>query len=58
MKYLQQIRMDKARKLLMDTNASITEIALSLGYPNLYSFTRAFKLYFKESPVTLRKTSD
>lgn len=56
MKYMQKIRMDKARQLLLDTDATITEIALSLGYPNLYTFTRAFKIYFKESPLTLRKT--
>lgn len=56
MKYMQKIRMDKARQLLMDTDATITEIALSLGYPNLYTFTRAFKTYFKDSPLTLRKT--
>lgn len=56
MKYLQKIRMDKAKRLLIETDASVTEIALSLGYPNLYSFTRAFKMYYKESPLALRKT--
>ncbi|OMF38026.1 AraC family transcriptional regulator [Paenibacillus sp. FSL H8-0548] len=56
MKYIQKIRMDKARRLLIDTDATITEIALSLGYPNLYTFTRAFKIYYKQSPLTLRKT--
>ncbi|MGO4109055.1 AraC family transcriptional regulator [Paenibacillus sp. YAF4_2] len=55
MKYMQKVRMEKARRLLIDTNASVTEIGLSLGYPNLYTFTRAFKMYFKESPLALRK---
>lgn len=55
MKYLQKIRMEKARRLLIDTDASVTEIGLSLGYPNLYTFTRAFKMYFKQSPLALRK---
>jgi AraC-like DNA-binding protein len=55
MKYLQMIRMEKARRLLIDTDATVTEIGLSLGYPNLYTFTRAFKIYFKQSPLTLRK---
>ncbi|WP_214627727.1 AraC family transcriptional regulator [Paenibacillus agaridevorans] len=55
MKYLQMIRMEKARRLLIDTDATVTEIGLSLGYPNLYTFTRAFKIYFKQSPLALRK---
>jgi AraC-type DNA-binding domain-containing proteins len=54
-KYLQKIRMEKARRLLIDTDATVTEIGLSLGYPNLYTFTRAFKMYFKASPLALRK---
>ncbi|CAG7643983.1 HTH-type transcriptional activator RhaS [Paenibacillus allorhizosphaerae] len=50
LKYLQQIRMDKARRLLRETDATITEIALSLGYPNLFSFTRAFKNVYSIPP--------
>lgn len=53
-KYLQKIRMAKARRLLNDTDATVTEIALSLGYPNLYTFTRAFKTYHKLSPQAIR----
>lgn len=55
MKYMQKIRMEKARQMLIETDATVTEIALSLGYPNLYTFTRAFKIYYKESPQALRK---
>ncbi|MBB6675176.1 AraC family transcriptional regulator [Cohnella nanjingensis] len=54
LKYLQKIRMEKAMRLLRESDATITEIALSLGYPNLYSFTRAFKIYFKIPPLTVR----
>lgn len=54
MKYLQMIRMEKAKRLLKETDATVTEIALSLGYPNLYSFTRAFKTYYKAPPLTIR----
>lgn len=56
MKYIQKIRMDKAMRLLTETNASITEIALSLGYPSLYAFTRAFKVYYRASPLAMRAT--
>lgn len=53
-KYIQHIRMEKARRLLVGTDATVTEIALSLGYPNLYTFTRAFKSYFKTTPLYVR----
>jgi AraC-like DNA-binding protein len=52
--YLQKIRMEKAKQLLRETDATVTEIALSLGYPNLFSFTRAFKNYYSIPPIRLR----
>ncbi|WP_127579731.1 AraC family transcriptional regulator [Paenibacillus koleovorans] len=55
--YLRQIRMNKAKQLLLDTDASVSEIALTIGYPNLYSFTRAFKQYFQISPSAYRRNS-
>jgi len=58
MKYLQKIRMEKARQLLTDTDWAVTEIALSLGYPSLYTFTRAFKIYYRESHLNLRNSID
>lgn len=54
LKFIQHIRMEKAKQLLLDSNATVTEIALSLGYPNLYTFTRAFKQYYKASPLAVR----
>jgi len=54
MKYLQGVRMKKASRLLRETNATITEIALSLGYPNPHAFTRAFKGYYSCSPQAVR----
>lgn len=54
-KYLQNIRMEKAKRLLIETEASVTEIALSLGYPNLYTFTRAFKIYYDIPPQVMRR---
>lgn len=54
MKYLQKIRMDKAKQLLQNTDASVTEIAYTLGYPSLYSFTRAFKMYYQVPPLAVR----
>lgn len=48
--YLQMKRMEKSVIMLKENKYSITEIALTLGYPNLYSFTRAFKNYYGVSP--------
>ncbi|TJY42476.1 AraC family transcriptional regulator [Cohnella pontilimi] len=53
-KYIQKIRMEKAKRLLKETGATVTEIAMSLGYPNLYSFTRAFTVYHRISPNAFR----
>lgn len=53
-KYLQHIRMEKAKRMLEDTNASVTEIAYTLGYSNLGSFSRAFKTHCKIPPQAVR----
>ncbi|MCR2805169.1 AraC family transcriptional regulator [Paenibacillus sp. SCIV0701] len=58
MKYLQKVRMEKARRLLGESDATMTEVALSLGYPNLYAFTRAYRTYHKEPPAAGRAARD
>lgn len=55
--YLQNLKMKRAKQLLLETPLTITEIALSLGFPDLYSFTRAFRNYCNISPTMLRKES-
>jgi len=54
-KYLQKLRMDRGSDLLRGTSLSITEIALTIGYPDLYSFTRAFRNHFGTSPRKFRE---
>lgn len=54
MQYLQRLRMDKGAQLLRVTSLAVTEIALTLGYPDLYSFTRAFKNYYGVAPSVYR----
>ncbi|WP_179135942.1 AraC family transcriptional regulator [Paenibacillus sp. 32352] len=56
MQYLQKLRMDKASQLLRCTSLAVTEIAFTLGYPDLYSFTRAFKNYYGASPSSYRNS--
>ena len=41
--YIQQLKMDQARRLLVQTALSLTEVAHSVGYPDLFSFSKAFK---------------
>lgn len=51
MQYIIKLRMEKGRELLRDTRFSVTEIALSVGYPDLFSFSRAFSKYYGMSPT-------
>ncbi|MDQ1913882.1 AraC family transcriptional regulator [Paenibacillus sp. GD4] len=51
MQYIHRLRMELGAKLLQTTNLSVTEIALSTGYPELYSFSRAFKRYYGTAPT-------
>lgn len=48
--YIQSVKMGKAKKMLNSDYASITDIAYSLGYHNVYEFSRDFKKYTGTSP--------
>ncbi len=52
--YLRRLRMEQAQYLLKQTNRSVLDISLSLGYENATSFTRAFSSYFGEPPKQTR----
>jgi AraC-like DNA-binding protein len=54
-KYLQTLRMNEAVRLLKETELKLTEIALSVGFPDLYSFSKAFKKNYQVSPFLFRK---
>ncbi|WP_165452777.1 AraC family transcriptional regulator [Paenibacillus thalictri] len=56
LQYLQRLRMRNGANLLTETDLSVTEIALSLGYPDLYSFTRAFRKYYGIAPTQFRNS--
>lgn len=43
--YLNQLRIEKAKQLLMDTDLTIKQIASEVGYYNLQSFNRFFRKY-------------
>ncbi|MGC4233078.1 MAG: AraC family transcriptional regulator [Niabella sp.] len=53
--YLQDIRMHQAKRYLLDTQLSVQEIGLLLGYQNTSNFSMAFKKIHGFSPMKLRK---
>ena len=52
--FLLKTRMDVAEELLRENKISIKEIALTVGYTSIPSFSKAFLKYFGESPSTYR----
>jgi AraC-like DNA-binding protein len=52
--YLQQIRMNEARRYLLHTDLSIQQIGNLLGYQNMSNFSAAFKKFNGISPLKIR----
>lgn len=52
--YISELRMLKAKKLIVDKEVMIKEIAIECGYEYVQNFTRAFKKKFGISPEKLR----
>ena len=48
--YIHSIRIKKAKEMLCIDYSNITSIALSLGYPTIYDFSRTFKKHTGVSP--------
>lgn len=56
--YLIKIRLEKAKDILQkDTEGSIKNIANSVGYDDVYHFSKLFKKYYGISPLYYRKNS-
>lgn len=53
--YLQDIRMHQAKRYLLDTQMSVQEIGMLLGYQNTSNFSIAFKKTHGYSPIKLRE---
>lgn len=51
-----QRRVSAARRLLMETNMPIKEIAARLGYANVFFFSRQFREQAGVTPATLRRS--
>lgn len=54
-RYVNQIRLDHAAALLRQTNLSVTEIALTVGFSDSAYFTKRFKEAYHTTPVAFRR---
>ena len=57
-RYLTDLRMRKAKKLLLDSQLSIKEIAARVGYPDPFHFSKSFKNAVGMSPAQFRDRRD
>lgn len=56
--YLNQYRITQAKKALKETNLSIHEISVNIGYADVRSFIRFFKKYTNLTPLEFRKSDN
>lgn len=56
-RYLQQMRINEARRLLSESNDKIIDIAESVGYSDIKFFNSLFKKYTGKTPREYRKLS-
>ena len=54
--YLHKLRIKKAKEMLRSDYESIADIAESLGYPDVYDFSRTFKKHVGVSPTQYAKS--
>ncbi|MFP3422319.1 AraC family transcriptional regulator, partial [Bacillus sp. SIMBA_161] len=52
--YMIKLRMEKAKELLLTTEASLQEIAEGIGYADKYYFAKMFKRYTGIPPIRYR----
>ena len=55
-RYLNNIRLEKARECLENGMLSVKEIASEVGIPNVSRFCRSFKVHYGVTPMQYRKT--
>jgi AraC-like DNA-binding protein len=52
--YLENIRMHEAARLIKETDTSLNELYIQVGYNNANSFRRAFKKVYGVTPSSMR----
>jgi transcriptional regulator GlxA family with amidase domain len=55
--YYRRLRLQTARRMVVDTRLKLQEIAIRTGFNSLSSFSRMFKQYYQQSPGQCRKQS-
>ena len=56
--FINEVRLENARKLLLDTDLPIGEVAFQCGFSSPSYFTKQFQILFGVSPSQLRKESN
>lgn len=56
--YLREVRMEKALKLLMESDITTQELAKAVGYKDYKAFVGKFREAYGESPVSYRKSHE
>ncbi len=54
--YINALKLEHAKKLVLTSNISITEVCYASGYSSLTNFLRVFKNNYGVSPASMRKT--
>lgn len=54
-RYITSVRMDEARRLLMESPMRMYEIGIEVGYDNSVYFTQTFKEYYGSTPAEYKK---
>ena len=55
LKYLTDIRIHEAKRLLLDTTLTISQVGMSVGYPDQFHFSKIFRKYTGQNPTSYRK---
>lgn len=55
MRYLAELRLERAARRLRESERTLAEVALEVGYRSEFAFNRAFKRRFGVPPGTFRK---
>jgi AraC-like DNA-binding protein len=53
--YIKELRLQKAAKLLVENDMTITQVCYECGYNNISNFNRQFLNHYKMNPMTYKK---
>ena len=55
--YYRRLRLQTARRMVVDTRLQLQEIAIRTGFNSLSSFSRRFKSHYQQTPGDCRRQS-